>query len=99
MIGRYKRIIPKEDKEEEFLGLFKQFDALVKKQEPNCILHEIYKSPFIDRTYIVVEQYKDQAAVDDHKKSEQVYFDIIRPLLESASIETFTFDDSKKISV
>ncbi len=99
MIGRYKRILPKEGKDEEFLGLFKQFDALVKKREVNCILHEIYKSPFIARTYIVVEQYKNQEAVDDHKKSEVVYFDIIRPLLESASIETFTFDDSKKISV
>jgi len=99
MIGRYKRIIPKKDKEEKFLGLFKQFDALVKKQEPNCILHEIYKSPFMSRTYIVVEQYENQDAVDDHKKSEVVYFDIIRPLLESASIETFTFDDSKKISL
>ena len=99
MIGRYKRIIPKEGKDEEFLGLFKQFDALVKKREVNCILHEIYKSPFMDRTYIVVEQYTNQEAVDDHKKSEQVYFDTIRPLLESASIETFTLDDSKKISV
>ena len=99
MIGRYKRIMPNEGKEEEFLGLFKQFNALVKKQEPNCILHEIYKSHFIDRSYIVVEQYKNQTAVDDHKKSEVVYFDKIRPLLESASIETFTFDDSKTISV
>jgi len=99
MIGRYKRIKPKEGKEEEFLGLFKQFDALIKKQEPNCVLHQIYKSPFIARTYIVVEQYKNQAAVDEHKKSEGVYFDKIRPLLQSASIETFTLDDSKKISV
>ena len=98
MIGRLKRIKTNEDMQAEFEGLFKELDALVKSNEPDCKVHELYKSATDNSSYVVVEQYVDERALNTHVESERVYFDRIRPLLEKVEIETFSYEKSEKIA-
>ncbi|MFQ5940355.1 MAG: putative quinol monooxygenase [Nitrososphaerales archaeon] len=99
MIGRLKRIKTNEGRQAEFESLFKELDALVKSNESGCKVHELYKSPTDNHSYVVVEQYVDEGAVDAHTESERAYFDRIRPLLEKVEIETFRYEKSDKIAV
>jgi quinol monooxygenase YgiN len=63
----------------------------MRQNEPGCLLYSLLKSRTNRRTYIVHEQYRDQAALTAHESSAhgKLYFPKIRAILESITVEYF----------
>ena len=59
-----------EGKGEEFEGVFRDLAAQVKANEPGNQLYRVFKSRADANTYIVMEIYDDQAAIEAHRSSE-----------------------------
>ncbi|MBD3647398.1 MAG: antibiotic biosynthesis monooxygenase [Pseudomonadales bacterium] len=59
-----------EGKNEEFEGYFKELIEAVRANEPGNNFYDLHKSREDENTYIVLEQYKDQEALDAHGKSD-----------------------------
>ena len=57
-------------KNEEFENAFKGLMDAVKANEPGNNFYVLHRSRDNDTTYVVMEQYEDQAAVDAHSKSD-----------------------------
>lgn len=57
----------KPGKESEFEAVFLELQAAVKKNEPGALQYEVFKSKANASTYIVMEQYKDEAALAAHR--------------------------------
>lgn len=55
---------------EEFETTFKKMMAIVAEEEPGNNFYLLHRSRDDENTYVVMEQYQDQAAVDVHGKSE-----------------------------
>lgn len=56
---------------EEFAATFGEMEKIVAEQEPGNLLYQVFRSRDDDSTYIVMEQYTDQAALDVHGKSDE----------------------------
>ena len=69
MIGIFAEFHLKPEKTEEFLELVK---PLIKasNEEAGCIKYGLHKALNRENTYIMVEEWKDQAAIDFHNKTE-----------------------------
>ena len=61
------------------------------KEEPGCLLYSLLKSRTNPQSYLVHEQYRDQAALASHESSQhgKIYFPKIRALLENITVEYF----------
>jgi quinol monooxygenase YgiN len=91
MVGGLKVLRVKTGCESEFERLFRELRAEMRDQEPACTLYALLRSRTDRRSYIVHEQYQDQAALDAHERSAHGarYFPQIRELLESITVEYF----------
>jgi len=91
MIGGLKNVLVKAGHESEFEKLFAELRAEIQKNEPGCVYYSLLKSRTAPRTYIVEEQYRDQAAWEAHQSSARgkIYFAKIRAILESITVEYF----------
>ncbi|MGA2810827.1 MAG: putative quinol monooxygenase [Candidatus Acidiferrum sp.] len=69
MIGGLKTIFVKAEHEREFESLFNELRNILREQEPDCLLYSLLKSRASSQSYIVQEQYRDQAAFDRHQAS------------------------------
>lgn len=69
-VGVIARLKIQEGKNEEFEGIFKKLQAAVRENEPENNFYAIHKSASDPQTYVVLEQYADQAALDAHSKTE-----------------------------
>ena len=58
------------DKTDEFEATFKELMAVVAEQEPGNNYYALHRSRDEAGTYVVMEQYVDQAALDVHGKSD-----------------------------
>ncbi len=58
------------DKTADFEENFKQLMAIVREQEPGNNYYDLHRSRDEEATYVVMEQYVDQAALDAHGKSD-----------------------------
>jgi quinol monooxygenase YgiN len=56
-------------KTEEFERVFAELADKVKANEPGCLRYELCRSTVNPTTYVVVERYADQAALDHHGKT------------------------------
>jgi len=54
----------------DFEAIFKELAAEVRANEPGNRFYELHKARKSETTYVVLEQYDDQAAVDAHNQSE-----------------------------
>lgn len=54
----------------EFEGVFRELAGQVRANEPGNKLYQVFKSRKDADTYVVMEVYQDQAAVDAHGKSD-----------------------------
>ena len=54
----------------EFELAFLQYQQTVRSQEPGNILFALHRNPAVTGSYLVMEQYADQAALDAHRNSE-----------------------------
>jgi quinol monooxygenase YgiN len=91
MIGGLKIVQVKPGRAAEFERLFSELREVMRGAEPDCLLYSLLKSKKTPDSYIVHEQYRDQAALDLHEKSAHgaAYFPKIRALLESIRVEYF----------
>ena len=91
MVGGLKIVVVKEGREQEFESLFAELRQEMRKHEPGCLLYSLLKSRDKPRSYIVHEQYCDQAALDAHQSTAhgKIYFPKIRAILESITVEYF----------
>jgi quinol monooxygenase YgiN len=90
-VGGLKVILVKEGHEREFESLFGELRAAMRTHEPACLLYSLLKSRTNPRSYIVQEQYRDEAALESHQSSPhgKIYFAKIRAILESITVEYF----------
>ena len=70
-IGIIATLKVQHDKVEEFEEAFKQLMAVVRNNEPGNNFYELHRSRDEADTYVVMEQYVDQAALDLHGKSDE----------------------------
>ena len=59
------------DKTDEFEENFKKLMAIVAEKEPGNNWYALHRSRDEEATYVVMEQYVDQAALDVHGKSDE----------------------------
>ena len=62
-------------KNAEFEAIFAELEAAVKANEPGCNFYSLHKSRADENSYVVLEQYVDQDALDEHGKTD--YFKAI----------------------
>ena len=67
MIGIVATLKVVEGKNEAFEAVFTELSAAVRANEPGCLLYQLTRSRSEPQTYVVMEMYKDQAAVDAHR--------------------------------
>ncbi len=75
-----------EGKDEEFRKVFGELAEKVRANEPGCQRYELCQSTVTPTTYVVVERYADQAALDHHGKTPYFLeaFGKLGPLLAGA---------------
>ena len=69
MIGVVATIKVKPGMEKEFEAVAKELVAKVNAGEPGCVLYALHRAE-APSTYVFMERYKDQAAVDAHRAAE-----------------------------
>lgn len=79
MIGVIATLKIAAGKESEFETAANALAAKVNANEDGCILYELYKSKSDPNTYVFMEKYTDQAALDAHGKTD--YFRAAQPAL------------------
>jgi quinol monooxygenase YgiN len=91
MVGGLKIVEVEAEHAAEFERLFAELRAEMQKHEPGCLLYSLLKSRTRLGAYIVHEQYRDQAALDAHQKSEHGarYFPKMRATIKKIDVEYF----------
>ena len=69
-IGVIATLTVQDGKNQEFETVFKDLAAQVRANEPGNKLYQVFKSRKDANTYIVMEIYQDQAALEAHGKSD-----------------------------
>jgi quinol monooxygenase YgiN len=84
MVGGLKTVQVKAEHIAEFERLFTELRSEIRKHEPDCLLYSLFKSHTKPGAYIVHEQYRNQAALEYHQKSEHgaKYFPKMRAIIE-----------------
>lgn len=75
----------KPGKNEAFESAFREMQASVHEHEPGNLYYDLYKpSPDEPQTYVVVEHYRDAAAVQAHGRSDhgKKFFAVLRDLMD-----------------
>jgi quinol monooxygenase YgiN len=67
MIGAVAELTILDGKNEEFEAAAKALEEAVNANEPGVLLYALFKVKDAPSTYIFMEQYADQAAVDAHR--------------------------------
>ena len=70
-VGIVATLKVKSGKTEEFENSFKELMAVVADKEPGNVYYALHRSRDEAGTYVVMEQYVDQAALDLHGKSDE----------------------------
>jgi quinol monooxygenase YgiN len=69
-IGVTAKLQVQAGKNQEFEAIFGKLAAAVNASEPGCLFYALHKSREDEQTYIVLEQYVDQAALEAHGKTD-----------------------------
>ena len=70
MIGIVAKLKVQQGKESEFEKVFLNLREGVLANEHGCKLYELYRMKDDPQTYVVMERYTDDAAVDQHRKTD-----------------------------
>jgi quinol monooxygenase YgiN len=92
------KIKVKEGKNAEFEKVFADMAASVRAKEPGNIYYELYHLPKDSQTYVILEHYKDAAAVAAHGKGDygQKFFAALKDLQDGpADAQFLVFVGSK----
>ena len=96
MIGLIAKLKVLEGKGPEFEAAFKPLSDIVNSDvEPGALVYKLCKSRQDPDTYVVMELYRDQAAVDEHPKTKHFteLWPTLAPLLQPGPPD-FEFIDS-----
>jgi quinol monooxygenase YgiN len=87
VIGDLKHVVVKEGKEKECESLFRELADKVRQLEKGVNYYDLYKSEQ-PRTYLVMAQYENRQALQNHQMSEhgKYYFPRIRELVERIEV-------------
>jgi quinol monooxygenase YgiN len=66
-IGIVATLKVKPGKEAEFESIIAGLQEQVRKNEPGCLLYQVFRSRGSASTYVVMEQYKSQSDLDAHR--------------------------------
>ena len=90
VVGGLKNVIVMAGKENEFESLYKGLAAEVRKHDKGCNYYDLYKSEQ-PRTYLVMEQYENKDALQQHQRSEhgKYYFPKMREIIERIEVTYF----------
>lgn len=69
-IGVIATLTVQEGKNAEFEAVFTELARAVRENEPGNNYYELHQSRDNSQTYVVMEQYKDQAALDAHGQTD-----------------------------
>ncbi len=69
-VGVIARLKIQEGKNDEFEAIFAELQAMVRENEPGNNFYALHISGNDPQTYVVLEQYVDQAALDAHGKTD-----------------------------
>ena len=69
-VGIIARLTIHPGKNEEFEAIFAELEAAVRENEPGNNFYSLHKSRQDENTYVVLEQYVDQEALDAHGKTD-----------------------------
>jgi len=69
-IGIVARLKIQPGKNEEFEAIFAELETAVSENEPGNNFYALHKSRTDENTYIVLEQYVDQTALDAHSQTD-----------------------------
>lgn len=69
-IGVTAKLKVQAGKNQEFEAVFKQLVAAVQANEEGCLLYALHQSREDAQTYVVLEQYADDAALQAHGKTD-----------------------------
>lgn len=69
-LGVIAKLTIREGKEQEFEQVFAELTAAVRSNEEGNLLYALHRSRKDPLTYVVLEQYADQAAMDAHGRSD-----------------------------
>ncbi len=69
-IGVTAKLSVQEGKNEEFEALFKQLQEAVNANEDGCNFYALHQSRSDAQSYMVLEQYVDEAALEAHGKTD-----------------------------
>ncbi|MBK8841047.1 MAG: antibiotic biosynthesis monooxygenase [Hyphomonadaceae bacterium] len=67
MLGAVAELTVIDGKQAEFEVVAKELEAAVAANEPDVLYYKLFKVAEAPTTYIFMEQYRDQAAVDAHR--------------------------------
>lgn len=86
MIGVVAILKVKEGEEGTFEAAMKEAMTAVRANEPGNLQYDTFKHKSEDRTFVIMERYKDQAALDAHGSSDhfQQLFKILGGILDGA---------------
>ena len=70
LVGAGKLLCPEADQNEEFEAAFNELRDAVRANESGNNFYALHRSRDDSQSYIVLEQYVDQAALDGHGKSD-----------------------------
>ena len=68
-IGLIATIKVQSGKGAEFEAAFAELQAAVKANEPGCLQYDLFRSQTEADTYVVYEQYADEAALEAHRSA------------------------------
>ena len=91
MVGGLRLVHVRPGHEREFEQLFMELHDQVCRLEPGCIVHSLMRSRLTPGSYVIHEEFRDQAAVSQHQASPHATrcFPRMRPLLDRISVEYF----------
>jgi quinol monooxygenase YgiN len=74
----------KAEQEATFLGVARSFAEWVRVNEPGTLLYTLSKDPSREHTYVWVERYRDEAALEAHRTSAPMteVLDVVRGCLD-----------------
>ena len=90
VVGGIKHVTVMEGKENEFESLFTELAVKVRDHDKECNYYDLHKSKQ-PRTYLVMEQYENRDALQQHQKSDhgRYHFPKMRELLEKIEVTYF----------
>lgn len=79
MIGLVVTLKVQDGKADEFADVFRGLTEKVLANEPGCKLYAAHQDMSDPNTFVIMEQYEDQAALEAHGKTE--YFQAAQPAM------------------